>query len=144
MTRPTWQEYFMAFAKLAATKSKDSTQVGAVLVGPDGEIRLTGYNGPPKGVLDSMERRERPTKYLYASHAEANIIAFAARQGIRTDGCTIYCTHHPCAACARTLIQAGVVAVVYGGGTFQALDAEREAVQNMAREAGIRYEAFEE
>lgn len=144
MTIPTWKEYFMGFAKLAATKSKDSTQVGAVLVGPDFEIRLTGYNGPPKGVLDAPARRERPTKYLYASHAEANIIAFAARQGIRTEGCTIYCTHHPCAACARTLIQAGVVAVVYGSGTFQALDAEREAVQNMAREAGIRYEAFSE
>jgi dCMP deaminase len=48
-----WYEYYMGFARHAATASKDSTQVGAVLVGRDGEVRLTGYNGPPRGVVDS-------------------------------------------------------------------------------------------
>ena len=41
-----WSDYFAGFARHAALKSKDSTQVGAVLVGPEGEIRLTGFNGP--------------------------------------------------------------------------------------------------
>lgn len=58
MVNPSWTEYYMAFAHLAAVKSKDSTQVGAVLVGPDGEIRLSGYNGPPRGVNDLPERRD--------------------------------------------------------------------------------------
>lgn len=109
-----WSEYYMGFAEHAAKKSKDSTKVGAVLIGPDGEVRLTAYNGPPRGVEDTPERRERPAKYLFASHAEQNLVAFAAREGIRTADCTVYVTHMPCAGCAKSLIQAGVSAVVYG------------------------------
>lgn len=133
-----WTQYYMAFAQLAAQKSKDTTKVGAVLVGPDGEIRLTGYNGPPRGVKDTPERLERPTKYLFASHAEANLVAFAAREGIRTKGCTVYVTHQPCAACARSLIQAGVLAVYHGNGTVMgAWSDEQRAAVHMFFEAGI-------
>lgn len=133
-----WTDYYMGFAQHAARKSKDSTQVGAILVGPDGEVRLTSYNGPPKGVMDLPARRERPAKYLYASHAEANLAAFAAREGIRTAGCTVYVTHMPCAACARTLIQAGVVNVVVGPGTTSMPVEEFDAAAIMFREAGVR------
>ena len=132
-----WDTYFMGFAKHAARKSKDSTQVGAALVGPDREVRLTGYNGPPRGVADLPHRRERPTKYLYASHAEANLIAFAAREGIRTSGCTVYVTHFPCSACARTLIQAGITHVHVGDGKTSMPDEEFMAAVHMLAEAGI-------
>lgn len=133
-----WPTYWMGFAQHAACKSKDSTQVGAALIGPEGEVRLTGFNGPPKGVLDLPDRRERPRKYLFASHAEANLVAFAAREGIRTAGCTVFVTHHPCSACARTLIQAGVVQVVVGAGTTSMPDEEFEAAATMFREAGVK------
>ena len=133
-----WTDYYMGFAQHAARKSKDSTQVGAILVGPDGDVRLTGYNGPPRGVLDLTERRERPTKYLFASHAEANLVAFAAREGIRTAGCTVFVTHHPCSACARTLIQAGIAKVVIGPGTTSMPDDEFEAAAVMFKEAGVK------
>jgi len=133
-----WQEYFIGFAEHAAKKSKDSTKVGAVLVGEDKEIRLTGYNGPPHGVLDLPERRERPTKYLFASHAEQNLIAFAAREGIKTKGCTVYVTHHPCANCAKTLIQAGIKRVVAGNGTTSMPAEEFTAASEMFIEAGVQ------
>ena len=133
-----WDAYFMGFAKHAALKSKDSTQVGAALVGQDKEVRLTGYNGPPKGVYDLPERRERPEKYLYASHAEANLIAFAAREGIRTKDCRVYVTHFPCASCARTLIQAGIAEVVAGDGKTSMPKEEFEAALTMLNEAGVR------
>lgn len=132
-----WTAYYMGFAHWAAQKSKDSTKVGAILVGPDGEVRLTGYNGPPRGVHDTPERRERPAKYLYASHAEANLVAFAAREGIRTAGCTVYVTHAPCASCARTLIQAGVKQIVYGRGTTSMPAEEFEAARWMLLEAEV-------
>ncbi len=132
-----WTDYYMGFARHAALKSKDSTQVGAILVGPDGEIRLTAYNGPPRGVLDLEWRRERPTKYLFASHAEANLIAFAAREGIRTKGCKVYVTHTPCAACARTLIQAGIAEVLHGDGTTSMPPEEFLAAGSMFDEAGV-------
>lgn len=138
-----WDEYFMGFAAHAAKKSKDSTKVGAALIGPEGEVRLTGYNGPPRGVKDSSDRFERPVKYLFASHAEANLIAFAAREGIRTKGSRVYCTHFPCAACARTMIQAGIVEVVFGSGTFQALEAEKEATATMLFESGVKFRIYD-
>lgn len=133
----SWTAYLFDFAWLAAKKSKDATKVGAVLVGPDMEIRLTAYNGPPRGVEDRPERFERPTKYLFASHAEANLIAFAAREGIRTRGCTVYVTHHPCAGCARTLIQAGVSAVRFGPGQTSMPAEEFAAAAIMFEEAGV-------
>lgn len=133
----TWDQYLYGFAQHAAVKSKDSTQVGAALVGPENEVRLTAYNGPPRGVTDTPERRERPTKYLFASHAEANLIAFAAREGIRTMGCTVFVTHFPCSACARTLIQAGVKCVVYGPGVTSMPLQEFDAADQMLTEAGV-------
>lgn len=141
-----WPEYLMGFARHAATKSKDSTQVGAALVGPDREVRLTSYNGPPRGVVDTDYRRERPQKYLYASHAEANLIAFAAREGIRTKDCTVYVTHPPCAACTRTMIQAGISRVVVGDGRFHSTAAwaeEVHAASQMLDEAGVAVECVE-
>ena len=139
-----WNDYFASFALLAAKKSKDSTKVGAALIGPEGEIRLTSYNGPPRGVLDLPERRERPAKYLYASHAEANLVAFAAREGIRTKDCTVYVTHMCCAACARTLIQAGIVAVRYGDGVTSMPAEEFEAARAMFTEAGVTVRGWDE
>ena len=133
-----WNDYLMGFARHAALKSKDSTQVGAVLVGPDREVRLTAYNGPPRGVTDLPERRDtRPEKYLWVSHAEQNLVAFAAREGIQTKGCTVYVTHHPCAACAKSLIQAGVSLVVIGDGTTSMPGAEFCAARMMFTEAGV-------
>ena len=137
-----WAEYFMGFANHAARKSKDSTQVGAALIGPEGEVRLTSYNGPPRGVRDLPERRERPMKYLYASHAEANLISFAAREGIRTKDCRVYVTHLCCAGCARSLIQAGVVEVVAGPGKTSMPPEEFEAATTMFHEAGVKVGRF--
>lgn len=133
----TWPAFYMAHARLAATKSKDSTQVGAALIGPDGEARLTAFNGPPRGVDDLPERFERPTKYLFCSHAEQNLVAFAAREGIRTKGCTVYVTHFPCSSCSRSLIQAGIACVTCGPGQTRMDPAEFAAARQMFAEAGV-------
>lgn len=132
---------------IAEERSKDTTKVGAVLVSPFGAEILNAYNGPPKGVKDDPSRFERPTKYLFANHAEANLIAFAARHGIRTDGCSVYVTHHPCAACARQMIQAGIRRVVVGAGTFTTAARwgdDITAARAMFAEAGVVCEEIEE
>ena len=135
-----WPAYLMGFAQHAATKSKDSTQVGAVLVGSDRRsVLLTAFNGPPAGVEDSEERRERPGKYLWAAHAEANLISKAAQYGLRTKGCLVYVTHAPCASCARTLIQAGICCVVAGDGSTSMPAAEFEAAETMLSEADVAF-----
>lgn len=135
----SWHEYFMGFAQHAASKSKDpSTQVGAVAVGPDGEIRATGYNGLPRGVEDRPERMERPAKYLWTSHAEENLVAHAARVGVSLKGCTVYVTHYPCSRCARSLIQAGVAQIHVGGGTTSMPAEEFDTARVMFEESGVK------
>ncbi len=137
-----WHEWFYGFAEHAAKKSKDSTKVGAVLIGQGSEVRLCAYNGIPAGVSDLPERLQRPQKYLFSSHAEANLISFAAREGIRTLGCTVYVTHAPCAACARTLIQAGIDRVVYGDGQTSMPAEEFSTARRMFEEADVRVDAY--
>ena len=45
-----WHYRFMELAFLISTWSKDtSTKTGALVVGPDREIRATGYNGLVRG-----------------------------------------------------------------------------------------------
>lgn len=128
-------KYFMGFARHAATASKDSTKVGAALVTPTGEVVLTGYNGPPRGVRDTPDRFERPTKYIFASHAERNLIAFAARKGISTEGCTMYVTHSPCAECMKSIIQAGIACIgIANGVTVMPIEPEAKI---MAHEACV-------
>lgn len=109
-----WDSYFMEMAELVASKSKDrSTKVGCVIVGPNHEVRTTGYNGFCRGIDDDVdERHERPEKYLWTEHAERNAIYNAARNGIRIEDCTAYTTVFPCADCARSFIQSGVKRVV--------------------------------
>ena len=110
-----WDRRFIDLALHISGWSKDpSTKVGCVVVGEDREIRSTGFNGFPRGIDDSMERLEdRELKYPLICHAEENAIMHAARIGISLKDCTAYVTWPPCTRCARSLIQAGVVEVVY-------------------------------
>lgn len=133
-----WNDYYLGFAKHAAKKSRDSTQVGAALVGPDGEIRLTGFNGPARGVEDLPERFERPAKYIWCCHAEEAIISFAAREGIRTKDCRLFTSHQPCAKCSRMIVNAGIAEVCFGDGKTSMPVAEFEAGRRMFLEAGVK------
>lgn len=112
--RPTWDDTFLALAKEAAKRSRDpSTKIGAVIVGPDKEVRSLGYNGFPRGVRDDIEERfVRPLKYKLTEHSERNAIYNAARVGIPLKGCTVYVPWIPCSDCARAIIQVGIVQVV--------------------------------
>jgi len=109
-----WDTHFMTLVYAVAMKSKDeSTHIGAVVVGPDKEIRTTGYNSFPRGIDDNKkERQERPEKYFFFEHAERNSIYNAARMGISLKGCTMYTNGVPCADCGRAIIQSGIKKVI--------------------------------
>lgn len=111
-----WDRRFLQLVKLISSWSKDpSTQVGCVVVGPDREVRSTGFNGFPRGIKDDGRLNDREAKYPIICHAEENAIMHAARIGISLKGCSAYVTWPPCTRCARSLIQAGVSEVVYPG-----------------------------
>jgi len=112
--RPSWQEYFMSIADLAATRSQcHSVQVGTVIV-RDKHIIATGYNGVPSGIdpcADCLRKECKPGKgyaLCPAVHAESNAIAQAAKLGISTMGAHVYTTKAPCKDCAGLLINAGI------------------------------------
>lgn len=110
-----WKNWFLGMAQYVSTASKDpSTKVGCVVVGPDREVRSTGYNGFPRGITDTDERlQDRQIKYPLVVHAEMNAVLHAARIGLALKGCTAYSTWPPCTRCAVSLIQAGIVRVIW-------------------------------
>jgi len=50
--RMNWYDYYVNMLPAVAAKSKDiHTKVGAIIVGPEHEIRSTGYNGYRAGQM---------------------------------------------------------------------------------------------
>ena len=136
-----WDRRFLELASHISGWSKDpSTKVGCIVVGSDREIRSTGFNGFPRGIDDDEERlTNRELKYPLICHAEENAIMHAARIGVSLKECVAYVTWPPCTRCARSLIQAGVVEVVYPKDCDvpERWQADFEMSTNMMREAGL-------
>jgi dCMP deaminase len=72
-----------------------------------------GFNGTPIGFENICEDEEGHSK-PYVLHAEANAITKVARSSNNSEGATLYITASPCMECAKLIIQAGIVRVVYG------------------------------
>jgi len=111
---PGWDEYFMSMAYLVAMKSKDNrTHIGAVIVGPNKEVKSTGYNSFVRRLEDSVsERQEKPEKYFWFEHAERNAIYNATLIGASLKDCIMYTNGIPCMDCARGVVQSGIKEVV--------------------------------
>jgi len=107
-------DVFMEMANVISKLSKDeSTKLGAIVIGPDNEIRSAGYNSFPMGVRDDIkERQERPNKYFYFSHAENNAIVLAARTEVSLKNCRMYVPWPPCSSCAINIIQSGIKEII--------------------------------
>lgn len=106
---------FMRIANIVSERSTCSRlKVGAVLV-KDSRIISTGYNGASKGLThcDDSGCEMENGSCIRTVHAETNVIAFAAKNGITTDGAILYTTHAPCYSCAKLLVNAGISKVVF-------------------------------
>lgn len=95
-------------------------QVGALIV-KDKMIISDGYNGTPCGFENICEDPETGKTKPYVLHAEANAITKVAKSISSSDGATLYVTASPCIECAKLIIQAGIVRVVYSD-EYHALD----------------------
>lgn len=122
--RPSWESYFMQIAHLVATRATcPRRSVGAVIV-RDRRILATGYNGAPRGLPHCPPTgpdHDWPTGCLRAGHciralhAEQNALLQAAMIGTPCEGSSIYVTCQPCNTCAKMIINAGIVRVIYEG-----------------------------
>jgi dCMP deaminase len=142
-----WDRRFMSLAQHVAEWSKDrNSKVGAVIVGPDNEVRTIGYNGFPMRIDDDIpSRHERPEKYLWMEHAERNAIYFAARVGTPVAGCRMYLNWFPCMDCARAIVQSGIIILVARKPDFSdpKWGEEFQRALQLLNEAGIGTRWFE-
>jgi dCMP deaminase len=142
MVRPDWDQYFMEIATVVASRSTClRRKVGALLV-LNKRILSTGYNGAPVGLshcgevgclreqlkVPSGERHE----LCRGLHAEQNAIIQAAVHGVAIEGAVLYCTHYPCAVCAKMLLNAGIQSIVL------AQNYPDELAKGLFSEAGIK------
>lgn len=146
MTNDKLSKYLGVATAVSKFSKDNSTQVGAVVIGPTGEGGPWGYNGAPRGChADELGdlRGLRPEKYFWFSHAEANAIANAARVGYPLVGTTLVVTHFPCMDCAKAIVQAGIVKVVVPHSTPEFLERWAEHVgrsQALFAECGVEVE----
>jgi len=136
--RPTWDQYFMQLADLAARRSNCMRrQVGCVLVRGK-RVISTGYNGTPRNVTNCNEggcARCNTSKgggtglsTCLCLHAEENALLEAGRERVG-DGAVLYCNTQvtntqtgllvltfdrcPCLTCSVKIVQVGITEVVF-------------------------------
>lgn len=140
----SWDEYFMAIAKLSAMRSKDpNTQVGACIVSKDNRILSIGYNGTPNGYDDKYFPWDREgealnTKYMYVVHAERNAILNYRGSFKELENSRIYVDLFPCNECAKEIIQAGIKEIIYLSDKYADTD-EVKASKHMLDVCGVSY-----
>lgn len=146
-TRPGWDEYFMKLATEVVTRTTCLRRgVGAIIV-KDRRILATGYNGVPTGLAHCSEtgclRQQlgipsgQRHEICRGLHAEQNAIIQAARYGTNIAGSSIYITTQPCSVCAKMLINAGVVEIIYKD------PYPDELAMALLKESGIELRIFE-
>lgn len=103
---------YLEMARIWATNSYcKRRQVGALIV-KDRMIISDGYNGTPSGFENECEDENNHSK-PYVLHAEANAITKVAKSNNSSEGATLYITASPCLECAKLIIQAGIIRVVF-------------------------------
>ena len=133
---------YLQDAVSSARHSNDpSTQVGAVLVIPHAGVVLSSWNNVLPSLASAGYPRKVSDKGYCTEHAERVAIFKALRNGLMTDGLTMYSTWAACAECARCIIEFGIKRVV----TLNALVARtpyrwRDSIAagaDMMRDSGI-------
>jgi dCMP deaminase len=141
--RPDWDEYFMAIARVVATRSNCVKRKVAAVITKDRRIISTGYNGTPRGVRNCNEGgcprcnsfAEGGTRLdeCLCSHGEENAITQVAYHGVSVRDATLYTTFSPCLMCTKMIINAGISEVVYNARYPMA-----DVSLNLLKEAGVK------
>jgi dCMP deaminase len=135
--RPSIHETFMGMVEVMAEQSTCARIRTASLIVRDKRIISTGYNGVCAGEEHCVDHwgaywdvemipvsfgewtRTDEFKQLHRAysanelHAERNAILFAAKEGISTNGSTIYTLYSPCMDCATSIYSAGIKRLYY-------------------------------
>ena len=139
--RPSWDEYFMAIAKIVAARGTcDRLYAGAVLV-KNNRIISTGYNGAVPGLehCDNVGHLLEEGHCVRTIHGEHNaLLQVAIQGGTSTIGSTMYSKYNPCIHCSKYVIACGVKRVV-----ISKVYRNSKAVDYL-REAGVQVDIYKE
>ncbi|KAF2001317.1 hypothetical protein P154DRAFT_562652 [Amniculicola lignicola CBS 123094] len=144
--RPSWDQYFMQLADLAAHRSNCmKRRVGCVIV-REKRVISTGYNGTPRGMTNCNEggcprcnnasRAGMDLSTCLCLHAEENALLEAGRDRIGEKS-ILYCNTCPCLTCSVKITQVGISEVVYNQGYL--VDTQTAAI---FAESGVRLRQF--
>ena len=138
MTRPTMDETLLEMAQVMARRGTCSRAQVGVVIALDGRVCATGHNGAPRGMRHCLHPPEETIANgcYWAVHAEANAVAFAARNGVALDGSTMYTTLSPCVVCAQLTINSGIIRVLCG------TNYRDQTGVNLLRDAGVDVEVL--
>jgi len=141
--RPGWDEYFMAIAKVVASRSNCVKRKVAAIIVKDKRVISTGYNGTPRGTKNCNEGGCSRCNQLdvsganlgdcVCSHAEENAITQAAYHGTSVKDAVLYSTYSPCLLCTKMIINAGISEVI-----FNVAYAISEIPIRLLHEAGVK------
>lgn len=121
--RPSWDEYFLNLLPALSARSTCDRGKPATIITLNNRIISTGYAGSPAGLPHCDDVGHEMVTVTHADgtvsqhcvrtiHSEINAILAAARYGNALNGGTIYTTMTPCPACAKAIINAGIIRVV--------------------------------
>ena len=126
MERPSRDQVCMGMAQLASVRSTCSRLSVGACSSLDGRVILTAYNGTPAGMPHCEHSCDcgwaagdhspvcRSKRHCTdAVHAEANLVAFAAKHGISLLGTDIFTTDSPCISCSQLLVNIGIGRMVF-------------------------------
>jgi dCMP deaminase len=106
----------IAYLKMAKEWSKLSycnrLKVGALIV-KNGMIISDGFNGTPSKSKPNVCEGDDGLTNWWVLHGEANAILKCAKNGVSSNGGTLYQTHSPCKECSKLILQSGISRVVY-------------------------------
>lgn len=114
--RPSLSETWINVASQVAQRATcPRAQVGTVIVDSNDCIVSSGYNGSPEREPHCHERGcfLVHNHCVRAVHSEMNALLQAAKRGVSTRNCTLYCTLEPCLPCTTAIITAGISRIIY-------------------------------
>lgn len=106
---------FLTVASLYGARSSCSrAQVGVIAL-REWRIVASGYVGAPRGEPHCLDEEciMEGGGCIRSVHAEANMIAWSAREGISLKDTMVVCTHQPCLSCAKLLLNAGISSFIW-------------------------------
>ena len=125
--RPTWEEYALRLADVAAMRSEDPfMQVGCCILRKDKSVLSCSYNGPPAGITVDMSDRDARRPFMI--HAELNALRYA----MPDEGMLVATTHCPCPDCVRQIAAYRIERVI-----FRHLHSTSEAAMALAEKFRI-------